>query len=332
MRNRIVDLISEAGVGMKEKANTIYTTCPLCQKDDKFSILKKSGACICYRGSCTFGKRPFREWVALTFHISEQEAKTKLFGEREEKKEEILSSLTLRMPTADDDEDLEDLSLNGLQEMPWPEFHMVPIASPAAAEGAAYLASRGVTSEIATKHEVCYSRTYRRVYFPVKMSGKCFGYQGRHIDKVESSFRMRNNDGFRREALVMFADNLLGKDFAIVAEGPVDAIKFDLVGGNVCTMGKVVTDKQLDIIRSYGIQKLYLALDDDALFETNELAKRSRLSAYRLEVPKSCKERCDLAGKKADFGECTYEEAKLAFENAVPVSQDTLAWQPVKRG
>ena len=57
MRSRIVDLISEAGVGFKEKANTIYTTCPICQKDDKFSILKKNGACICYRGTCTFKKR-----------------------------------------------------------------------------------------------------------------------------------------------------------------------------------------------------------------------------------------------------------------------------------
>ena len=139
---------------------------------------------------------------------------------------------------------------------------------------------------------------------------------------------MRNNEGFSRETLVMFADNLIGSNFAIVAEGPVDAIKFEQVGGNICTMGKVVTDKQLDIIKSYGIQKVYLALDDDALLEKNLVAEKLNLTTFRLSVPKSCIERCEKIGKKADFGECTFDEARQAFESAIPVERNTRVWQP----
>jgi hypothetical protein len=333
MRNRIVDLISEAGVGFKEKTNTIYTTCPLCQKDDKFSILKKSGSCICYRGSCTFGKRPFKEWVALTFNISEKDAVTKLFGERTEEKKDLNSQWTLRRPVVDEDETPVDFLLTSLKEMPWPEFHMYPLTQlPATQEGVNYLLGRGVPMETSAKYDIAYSKTYRRVYFPIKMSGKCYGYQGRHIDKVEDSLRVRNNEGFQRETLVMFADNLIGSDFAIIAEGPIDAIKFDLVGGNICTMGKVVTDKQLDIIKSYGIQKVYLALDDDALFEVNMLAEKFSLETFRLKVPESCVVRCKQNGKKADFGECSFEEARQAFETAIPFMKDTRILQRVSEG
>jgi hypothetical protein len=330
MRSRIVDLISDSGLGMKENANTIYTTCPTCQQDDKFSILKKNGSCICYRGSCTFGKRSFVDWVMLTFQIDAKEARDKVFGERDEAVEAHKSSLRLpglRKEDAEDD-DVNPLFAS-LKEMKWPEFHMVPLADPIAAPGLAYLETRGVSLEMASKYEICYSRTYRRVYFPVTMEGSCYGYQGRAIDKVEDGQRMRNNDGFQRETLVMFADNLLGKDFAIIAEGPFDSIKFDLVGANICTMGKVVTKKQLDIIRGYDIKRVYLALDDDAdNHEANALVQTSGFETYRIDVPKSCKERCAASGKKADFGECTLEEAKTAFNNAWPIKRNSLIYRP----
>ena len=330
LRNRIVDLISESGHGLKEKTKTIYTMCPVCQKDDKFSILKTSGSCICYRGTCTFGKRGFVDWVELTFGISSKEAYAKVFGREYAPKEEFRTRWSLKIPKPID----EDLSpteklLTGLKDMKWPEFHMVPIESAEGAPAAEYLAGRGIPLDVATRYDITFSKTYRRVYFPVKMSGKYYGYQGRHIDKVEDKLKVRNNEGFARETLIMFADQLDGSDFAIVSEGPVDAIKFDLIGGNVCTMGKVVTQKQLDIILSYGITKLYLALDDDALYETNMLAEGSKLETYQVKVPQSCKERCALIGKKADFGECTFEEAKQAFENAAPLqAKNERAWVP----
>jgi hypothetical protein len=120
----------------------------------------------------------------------------------------------------------------------------------------------------------------------------------------------------------MFAHNLLGKDFAILAEGPFDALKFDYVGGNVATMGKVVTKKQLDIIKSYGIRKLYLALDADAAYEVDEIVKSGEFETYIVKVPDSCTARCRAVGKKSDFGECTFEECVTAFNQAERVTMD----------
>jgi hypothetical protein len=222
--------------------------------------------------------------------------------------------------TPRDMDDVED----SLDEIQFPVFHMTPITSEQAKPGAAYLEGRGIPLEVAARYDIAYSSLERRVYFPVKMGGRYYGYQGRAIDKVEESMRLRSNDGFRRDVLVMFADNLEDSDFAIIAEGPVDAIKFDKVGGNISTMGKVVTDKQLEAIYSYGVKELYLALDDDAAAEMNEIAAKTHLKVYRVLVPDSCRARCEVAGRKADFGECTFEEAEQAFKEAVPMDSNTI--------
>ncbi len=315
MRDKLIELIQDAGIGFVEKKNTIRTTCPLCHSEDKFSILKSNGSCICYRGSCDFGRRWFEEWVSLTMGITIREARMKISNE--EINPDKLAEATLDFTPREEETD-------ELTEIPFPEFHMVPINSDLAKPGVAYLENRGISLEMMQKYEMTYSPFQRRVYFPIKMNGRFYGYQGRAIDKVDESMRMRNNDEFRRDLLVMFADNLEDSDFAIIAEGPVDALKFEKVGANVCTMGKVVTDQQLETIYSYGVSKLFLALDDDAAFEMNEIVQKTHLEVYRLNVPESCVARCAAAGKKADFGECTYEEAEQAFQNATKLDQGTI--------
>ena len=120
-------------------------------------------------------------------------------------------------------------------------------------------------------------------------------------------------------------------DFAIVAEGPFDGLKFEKVGSNISTMGKVVTEQQLERIYSYGVSKLFLALDDDAAYEINEIVQKTHLECFRLNVPESCRARCAAMGKKADFGECTYEEAEYAFLNATPMNS-TMILMHVPKG
>jgi Toprim domain-containing protein len=319
MRDRIVELIGESGVGYVEKTRTILTTCPTCGRDDKFSIIKENGSCICYRGSCSFGKKWFADWLSLTSGISHKDARDLISGNKrnEIEKPDLRSGLAFDLKIVDPfekDESTEAL-LADIQPIPFPEFHMVPISDQDAAEGLTYLEGRGISKARAEEYGIYYSRTYRRVYLPVTMGGNVYGYQGRAIDKVDDSERMRNNKDFRRETLVMFADNLINEDFAIIAEGPFDALKFDQVGGNISSMGKVVTQKQLDIIKSYGIDKLYLALDDDASDEMNQIVDTAstQFDIFKIDLPQSCIERCELNGKKADFGECTFEEAEQAF-------------------
>jgi hypothetical protein len=209
-----------------------------------------------------------------------------------------------------------DVKPDQIKAIDFPEYHMMPIDVPESSEGADYLSGRGVPVELAKKYGIMYSSMLRRVIFPIAMGGKVYGYQGRHIDKVEDGLRMRNNNGFRRDTLVMFLDNLNRSEHAIICEGPVNALKFENVGGAVCTMGKVVADHQKEAILRSGVKKIYLALDDDAAKEMMTLADELPLPVYKINVPKSCVDRCKESGKKPDFGECTFDECEQAFKEA----------------
>jgi hypothetical protein len=59
----------------------------------------------------------------------------------------------------------------------------------------------------------------------------------------------------------------------------VDALKCHLAGGNVASMGKVVSSQQIALIKASGVRRVYLGLDRDAATETMKLAKA--FSDYR---------------------------------------------------
>lgn len=319
LSDKIKELIAEQGIDYKEKSRTILTTCPMCNRNDKFSILKANGSCICYRGSCEFGRRWFVDWLVLTANIRKSDAR-RLLHEVEKQmyqNEDGTINVVLQERLA---------HIDTLQPITFPLPDMIRITSEFAKEGQDYLAGRGISVDVAEYYGIRYWPSHRRVVFPVVMGGDTYGYQGRHIDKVVDGLKMRNNEGFRRENLVMFADQLQGKDHAIICEGPVDAIKFHQVGGAVCTMGKAVSDKQIEVITSYRPKKIYLALDADADREIRDLEFQFPGSeVFLLQVPESCQKRCQAAGKKADFGECTYDECKEAFMSPVKLDGTYLA-------
>ena len=317
---KIKELISEAGGSYKEKSRTIYTTCPSCGQADKFSILKQNGACVCYRGSCEFGKRWFADWLSLTMGIPLAEAKEKLYS-YDFKKIDIGEKMKLNLQDNFSSREKESDLIDPIR---FPEDHMFPIDFPDSPEGANYLKGRGVDLELAKKYGIMYSPLYRRVIFPIKMNDRVYGYQGRAIDKVSDGMRMRNNEGFRRDKLVMFLDNLKGSEHVIICEGPINALKFEKVGGAVCTMGKVVADGQREAILQSEVKKVYLALDEDAAREMRNLAEDINLPVYKLDVPQSCILRCQKAGKKPDFGECTFEECEEAVKNARKIDESHL--------
>ena len=319
---RIKELIAEQGVAFNEKARTIYTTCPLCDGSDKFSILKDNGSCICYRGSCDFGKRWFADWLALTARISISEAKNLIYNP-DKITVDPTTDINLQMNDNFTPKTEEDI-LKDLTPIKFPEDHMIRIESPYADDGHRYVESRGIPVEVAMKYGIKFTPMYRRVIFPVTMNGKVYGYQGRAIDKVPDSEKMRNNEGFKRDTMVMFVDHLKNSQHVILCEGPVDAMKFDKVGGAVATLGKVISDKQKQLIFKYKVQKVYLALDEDAFQEMNALLEDIRLPIFKLTVPQSCRNRCALLGKKADFGECTFDECVEAFKNAEPIDENYL--------
>ena len=213
----------------------------------------------------------------------------------------------------------------------WPAQDFVPVCHRTCdvVDAIVYLDRRGITLDVAEHYQIHYSPSTRRVILPILMDGICYGWQGRAIDKVEDCDRIRNNTGFSRGALLMFADELKKRSYAIIAEGPFDAMKFYRVGGAIATMGKVITQNQLQILKKYDIRHAYLALDDDAIPEMRELAEKLGMEAYRVMVPQSCITRCQEGNRKADFGECTFEECIEAIKHAVKLDEKYMMtyWQ-----
>ena len=309
LEETIKELIEEQGLYFKERPRSLYTTCPLCGRSDKLSILKENGATICYRGSCDFGKAWFHDWLSLTANIPVSEARKKIYGEKSFKSE---ISLEINKKEKKDE-------LTALKD--WPQNGFLEIDSPDAVEGLAYLVGRGVSVEIAKYHDIRYSPWFRRVILPIKIDGKVYGWQGRAIDKVDDADRMRNNLGFRRDLMLMFQDEMKRHNTALLFEGPFDALKFHSLGGIVCSMGKNISAKQIEIINNSNVDYVYLGLDQDAAEELRSLTRKIEKKIKVLSVPDSCIERCKIQNKKADFGECTLSEAKEAFINAKDLSQ-----------
>ena len=317
MREKIIDFLQEYGLSYKEKRRTITdVACPDCGREDKFSILKENGSTICYRGSCSYGKKWFHDFMVKVAGISIIQAKHRLYGNPIH--DELKANFDYQPEL---DASFEEEKMHPI---PWPENHMLPITSEFAPDGMNYLTARGITAEIAIKHSLMFSPKFRRVFLPVIINKKVYGYQGRFIDNSSTSLKIVNNQGFYRDRLVMFLDCIQPDSHIIITEGPFDALKFDLVGGAVCTMGKQVTQKQIDLINSKKPSKIYLALDDDAAAEMNALINKFSCPVYRIEVPKSCKKRCIEEMKKADFGECTLTEAKQAFLDAYLIDSTSI--------
>lgn len=315
-RDQIVNFLQEEGINFKEKNRTIIDVpCPACGREDKFSFLKENGWNRCYRGSCDYGKKPFLDFVMLTLGLNFSEAKERLADKEDDADltEGIELKETLIDPFSEDNEE-DDSVLMKIDPITYPDWFMKNVQG---TEGHAYLLGRGITDEMITKYGFQYSDFHRRVYLPIRFNGKIYGYQGRACQKVDDKDRVRNNEGFRRDSLVMFLDNLIGSDFAIMAEGPFDGLKFEKVGSFIATMGKEITPTQMDLILSYGIKRIYLALDEDAAAEMNKLrADYPQIEFWKLDVPESCIKRCLANGKKIDFGECDYDEAEYAYLNA----------------
>jgi hypothetical protein len=315
---KIKEIIEDSGFDYIEKVRTLYTTCPECGQDDKFSILKENGSCVCYRGSCEFGRQWFEDWIAQTQGISRPDAKKLLHGHKT-----YVGGDNLVISFTEDEVTPDDIPLEALE---WPQYGFNLLEGPDSEDGLNYLQSRGIPLEIAKQYDIRYSSWFRRVVLPIHMGGKNYGWQARAVDKVDAADRMRNNEGFRRDAMIMFMDRVSDCKHMILCEGPFDALKFHNVGGNVATLGKEIADKQVDLINSSGIDTLYIALDDDAAEEMNKLSGRidSNIKLKLIKVPESAVLRCEQDGNKADFGECTFDECTQAFENAVDFDSDYI--------
>jgi hypothetical protein len=106
----------------------------------------------------------------------------------------------------------------------------------------------------------------------------------------------------------MFFDRLQGQKHAVLCEGPMDALKAHLCGGNVASMGKAVSRAQLQLLRNAGVERLYIALDPDAQEEANRIARQvgMDMKVYNMMAPAPYK----------DLGEMHFDAVRELFQSA----------------
>lgn len=105
----------------------------------------------------------------------------------------------------------------------------------------------------------------------------------------------------------MFSDRI-NAEHAVLCEGPIDALKAHLCGGNVAALGKGVSSHQLELLKHSGITRLYLALDPDAFVESQNILKLmvQYVEVYDMRPPQPYK----------DLGEMPMEEVKVLMDQA----------------
>lgn len=293
------------GVSHKQNSVSYILTCPRCSKKDKLYIRKKDGRFVCFYCRDKSDFYGYAEYALKELlQISLEELRSSLYGTQTVTNGGRME-LNLRDFYGDGEAVLDDEEEPMLPiELP---YDCVALHEPAARRARGYLNGRGITESLWDAYGLKYWPSKQRVIFPVAEGDTVWGYQARTIVK-DIQPKILTSTGLKRDRIVMFADRLEDSEHAVICEGPVDAIKFHLVGGNVATMGKVVTDKQIDYIADRGIEKIYLALDPDATDEMNKLIRklRSDFKVYQVEVPQDFK----------DFGEMPLEAVRDCFDSA----------------
>lgn len=270
-------LIEESGVSFRQNKRSFIFTCPRCGKKDKLMMFKSDGRFVCWvcAETSSFKGRPE---LALTelLGMAMPRIREKIYGDSFADTDANYFELSLWDFYGDDPPPQE--LIRDLKGKPWP-LDFFPIDHQHSAKGLAYLQSRGVGLELAMQYKLRYCPVQKRVIFPCYVGEKLVGWQARYIlphewFDEETGVMVKIPKILTtgpRDDILMFQDRLTGSDHAIICEGPVDALKCHLAGGNVATMGKVVSQRQIDIIKGSGVKRVYLALDLDAGTESMKL-------------------------------------------------------------
>lgn len=314
MEARIAEFLKNHKVLTKIETSRSYVfDCPACGGHNKLYIQKEDGRSVCFKkktAKCPSAGSKVDYSLSLLSGLTTEEVKKELYGFVRQLEDEIRVSF---------DEEVVEKPKKELEKGSLP-LDVLFIGDPEASDGLNYLLGRGLTLEVLKTQQVLYRPSRRMVIFPIIMDKILYGWQGRAIDPVPKEKRMDNMPGDWKASTIMFYENIVGKDYAIVAEGPVSAMKFAKAGNFVCTMGKEISKEQLRLLRQSGIKKLYLALDPDAFDKIHKIrdsmneSTGGQLKCYMIEVPP----------EKEDFGDCTYEECERAFREAKQLTGEEI--------
>lgn len=309
-------IVERSGLRYIENSKSYIFDCPLCCKTKKLYIRKTDGRFVCWKCNEDF-RFSGRPEYALTelLRVPVSEIREQLYGVKWVQADDS-SYVAVQLVDFYSDEDEAPSSECELPEIVWNPLFVGPDRPIFQKKAAPYLATRNVPDDLVSEYQIKYDPITQRVVVPVFVAGKLRGWQARliHNDVVLGvdgkpiyNPKILSTKGLSGGSVLMFQDRLQGLSHAVLTEGPFDGMKAHLCGGNVASMGKKVTHKQLMILVLAGIKKLYVALDPDAAGEVMRVAREMwEMELYRLVPPPH----------REDLGDCTLEEALVAFRAA----------------
>lgn len=321
-------LLDESGVSYRQNAGSIVMNCPKCRKKEKLSFYKSNGKFLCYycKEISNFSGRAeyaLREMVAIPL----DEIRARIYSDYHSINSSPVDALFSELPDFYEDEDIDEEQAPLIEQLPTIPDHFTSfeIENKWSEDGVQYLEKRGIPLDIAVKYKIRYNPLSRSVIFPVYQNCELVGYQSRKIDKTKFEDpetgemvevpKAITYSGYKREKWLMFADNIVG-DYCVLAEGPIDAIKADLCGNNVCALGKGISPTHIQILIDKGVKKLYLALDPDAVENMEKLVFEygSDFQFFDMRPPKEFE----------DIGDMPFVEVKKLFDSAQPIDSSSL--------
>lgn len=190
--------------------------------------------------------------------------------------------------------------------------------------GIRYLGRRGVSVEMAKRHDLHWWPSESRVVIPVYDGGRvCRGWQARDTTG-KARLKITSPAGFTKALTLMGYECLdRSRDWIILSEGPFDFLRLDLIGNSVCSMGAEVSADQINMIRELDwVRRVYLALDPDAFLKIDRIRSAIGMTkeVFLMQPPVDRQMWLDPAADKSDFGNTTDEGIWTAFRSAYPYS------------
>lgn len=299
--SNIRNVLQENSVNFRENGQSFILDCCKCGKKEKLYIRKRDGRFICFTCSDDF-KGKVDKVLSELLGITTQQANEML--DIDNFSAPVHEPLELSLPT---EHKKMSPSIVG-----W--YH------PLFVRGQLYLEGRGITLEMMKFYNIHYDYVSKRVIFPVLDGEGIVGWTDRsvlpdekldYVDKFGNSKHIpKSLHNFDKSKYLLFNELWPeNADYLILAEGPVSAMKAHLCGNTVASMGKHVSDHQLDIIRARKLKSLYLGLDPDAGDKIEKLVEKLYGRGTDIYLLRPAK------GKK-DLGACSVEEVYDVFKSS----------------
>lgn len=307
------EIIETGSVSFKENAASFLFACPICQKSQKLAIRKRDGVFRCWVCAETEGFKGKAQYaLARLYGGLPRDYEPQLYGGAQPIGH--LPELELNDIWSDDEFEEPEPELDGWE---WPPS-VIPIDHKKAERGLAYLEGRGLPADVCLRYGVHYNPHDNRVMFPFYVGKELVGWQGRICGPTERTDPATGRTFNIPKALTTMQEEVVGRylmfgnrvtaEHCVLTEGPISAMKADLCGGNVASLGKAVTPSQLKWIGTR-VKRVYLGLDPDAARDIMRVVQQ--FTEYEVE--------CYLlppADGREDLGDCTFEEVLQEFNRA----------------